>query len=411
MPVASVDRMPAALPGIPRVLLLALSVSAFSAVGCAPESEGDEVDGASAMTTAQATPDLTAKYGIRPRRYEGYLNSSNEAEYAFSETLREATVFLRQRIAEREVDVTVDEDELATNALAEGLGATVLEPNVVDGLSGFNSLGLDTLVDALPAYKPWLHPEVLAHVRPENIETQTNEKKQTVRSLGNLSVRLGVLACAGVYTWFKARAAADFAAKGLRLSLLPPSGQMYWATVYYNAGAGAGKDWLDKYGVDKYREKWTRGDDFIRYSTNPHFNALLRAASFELLQQTVYEHGKRPPTPALPMVAAGTEKVYPLKLRAEDDVQVAEVTVKDFGKLAEVRLEVTLAAPNESLAVPVGLSTYGATANGTLRGTRDGRAVAVFEVPTLGAARSWQFNVQLPPSARAETLALRYVFR
>jgi type II secretory ATPase GspE/PulE/Tfp pilus assembly ATPase PilB-like protein len=92
-----------------------------------------------------------------------------------------------------------------------------------------------------PAYEPWLHPDVVAHVRPENIETASNEKQQKVRSLGNLSVRLGVLASAGLYTWFKARAAADFASMGTARRCGPLNAHATAAVSrHVNAGARSG---------------------------------------------------------------------------------------------------------------------------------------------------------------------------
>lgn len=401
-----------ATPAIRQVLTLLLLQVVLGVTGCAPEEDANIDDGANAMTTEEATPKLTAQYGVRPRRYEGYFNASNEAEHAFSLALREATTFLRQRIAERRADFTVDEAELATNILSEGLGFYVLEPNQLERISGFGALGIDTIVDSLPAYTPWLHPDVLAHVRPENIERAMNEKSENVQSLKGLSVRLGVLANAGLYAWFKSRVAADFAASGKRLSNLPTPGQVFWGTLYFNSGAGNGKATLAKNGADYYRQKWTRADDFTRYATVPQYNALWRTASYELLTQTVFAGGTREVPEGRPMGAAGTRRDYLLTLRKEGDVDVAELTVDDWGKLASVHLVVEV-DPSLVAPIPAKLTTgsFEIPSVTSILPKGDGTAEVGFSFSAYGAARPWKLEVRLPPEARADTLKLVYILR
>src|SRR5687768_14719281 len=78
---------------------------------------------------------LTQKYGVRPRRYGGYFNASNEAELRFRAALAEATTFL-----ETKVDVWTA--ELAVNFLAEG-GLTLLDDNVVSDIDSYAAIGAD----------------------------------------------------------------------------------------------------------------------------------------------------------------------------------------------------------------------------------------------------------------------------
>ena len=77
----------------------------------------------------------------------------------------------------------------------------------------------------------------------------------------------------------------DLSARHTAWESLSPRDQFYWTTVYYNSGAGAGHDLLEKHGVGIASQPWTRGDDYGHYGSNPMFNATWRTATWELVSR------------------------------------------------------------------------------------------------------------------------------
>ena len=231
---------------------------------------------------------LQARYGVRPRRYAGLFDSSNEAETRFRTALPVATDLENRTSVQLGGSFDVDQAELATNFISEG-GFFVLDDNQVSGIDGFGSLGIDTLVDNYPALEPWLATIVRTAVeRGDRTQTSTNELGQEVHTLTDLTLEEGAFANAGMFAWAKAQAAADLAARGIDIDSLPRAGAFFWATIYFNAGPGTGRKILDRNGARYFEQKWTKDDDPGQFSTSAQFNALWRTASYEYLARVVF---------------------------------------------------------------------------------------------------------------------------
>jgi hypothetical protein len=272
-----------------RNVLAALALSV--AGGCAaaePEMADMEDPGDGADNADPLVDTLRQKYGVRPRRYDGLFNDSNEAEKRFKQLLPEATAFINMRAAELGGAFDVNDAELATNFITEG-GFFVLDGNQLDGIDGFGALGIDTLVDNYNALKPWLHPMVREAVeRGDRTVTRTNELGQQVKTLTNLTMAEGLYANAGMYAWAKSIAAGDLAGKGAPIADLPLEGKFFWSTIYFNAGPGTGRKILNSNGARFFEVKWTKADDAGKFSQSAQFNALWRTASFEYLMKKVF---------------------------------------------------------------------------------------------------------------------------
>lgn len=234
---------------------------------------------------------------MRPRRYNGLFNGNGTAERRFLRALPDVARYINGKLKDKGYAVDVQEAELAINFITEG-GYFVLTSNMVDGIDGFSYLGIDTIVDNYGALKSWLHKSVRQLVEGgQNTVVTTNEKGETVQSLSGLTLEQGLYANAGMYAWSKAVASKDIGARGSTLSTQPRTRQLFWATIYYNAGIGTGRKILDKHGVSYDSEPWPYADDAARYSRSARFNALWRTSSFEFALLTTYANGspKAPP--------------------------------------------------------------------------------------------------------------------
>lgn len=235
--------------------------------------------------------ELRDQYGVRPRRYNGLFNCSCTAEQMFVEELPAITAFLNDQARAGGYQVRFTDAELASNFITEG-GFFVLVDDRTDGIDGFNSAGIDTLVDNYTALRYWLHQVVRDAVDAgDRVVTRVNEKGEEVKTLTDLTFQEVLYANAGMYAWAKAVAARDIGNAGTNLDDLDWPVQYFWGTLYYNAGPGWGRKMLDKYGVTYHQKVWTREDDPYQYSFNARYNALWRTASFSYMQLTVYPDG------------------------------------------------------------------------------------------------------------------------
>lgn len=274
------------------VLLAACSTGGNRAADLANQEAPGAGSGKADGATDPVVSELKLKYGVRPRRYNGFFDGSNQAETQFLGLLPNVSQYLNQRAADLGSDATLNEAAIATNFITEG-GFYVLDGNQTDGIDGYQELGIDSLVDNYAALKPWLNPIVQMLVESGgNGETAVNEQGQTVHTLTNLTLEQGLWANAGMFAWAKSIAASDLAARGTRITSLPSDGAFFWTTIYYNAGAGTARKLLDRYGIDYYQRKWTHADDPSRYSLDARYNALWRTASYEYMLITVYGGGK-----------------------------------------------------------------------------------------------------------------------
>jgi hypothetical protein len=227
---------------------------------------------------------LTAQHGIRPRLYRSFFdNPQNEAQERFLVALPKVVAFLNQAFAAAGSSVRVSEAEVAANFLAES-GIIVLDQNRTEQISGYTDVGIDTLVDRYQSLKRWLPAEVRALVEGgQKSVTTENEKHEKVTTLDDINLEQSLYANGAIFAAMKQQVATDFAARGINFSSLPPDGQMFWTTVYFNAGEGAGRKMLAQRGAEAYRQRWTGTDITTDHDHNPFFNSKMRQASFALL--------------------------------------------------------------------------------------------------------------------------------
>jgi len=251
------------------------------------------IPSAQAATPNLDTPkirELTGRWGVRPRVYAGLWKGDNAAEQRFLDALPEVTRFLNERLAKSGSPVRVTEAEVATNFLAEG-AIVPLSKGDPGPYHSFSVMGLDSLVTNYAALKPWLHDSVVREVATGWRGTVQNEKKQNLEVIHFLGMEPGMYASGGMYVWSKMQATRDLAARGVKMSDLPQEAQVYWSTIYFNAGPALGRRTLDQYGVDDYKVPWSGGES-LRYHFNQRYNARWRTGTFELLQHDVYARKK-----------------------------------------------------------------------------------------------------------------------
>ncbi len=234
---------------------------------------------------AQRNATIAKKHGTRPKRYASYLKGkSNVAERRFAEALPKVVAHAKNVALAHHVTVT--REELATNILSEGV-AVALNQDLADGLDGYGAFGIDTLVDRKKELQPFLDNRTKKLIEdPNKLSENVNEKKETVHSLTNLSIEEGMYANASMYVWSKARLAKDLEAQGASLDDLPPAGQFFWSTVYFNAGPKMGKKHLADWGIDAWEDPWTLEDSDELHGQDSRYNAHWRTATFESLSES-----------------------------------------------------------------------------------------------------------------------------
>lgn len=288
---------------------LLLSIVFALSIGCeTPTDDMIVFDETLADISDPTVQRLVGEYGVRPRKYSGLLNNSCTAEHRFMTVLPEVTQFINERLAARGTAVRVTEAELAINFITEG-GYYVLADNYSDCIDGFNALGIDTLVDNLEALRPFLHDAVLALADAgDNTQSYINERGEQVRTLSGLTVEEGLFANAGMYAWAKYQAERDVQARGSSLATLEQRAQVFWGTVYFNAGPGTGRNTLDTHGVQYYNvagvctdPQTVQGCEEQNYNNRMvQFNALWRTASHALLTSSACPNGDCPTPSSVP---------------------------------------------------------------------------------------------------------------
>src|SRR5687767_13335717 len=112
-----------------RHIVIACVVLASVASGCITDDEEIEVgedgaladaedylsDGKSDAAYDTLSAQLKTKYGVRPRRYNGLFDGSNEAERRFVAALPRVTAMMNHRAQLQGLHVTFTQAELATN--------------------------------------------------------------------------------------------------------------------------------------------------------------------------------------------------------------------------------------------------------------------------------------------------------
>ena len=242
---------------------------------------GDQLfDSASADNDA-LDDHLYQKYGVHPRRYTGFFDGSNDAEIMFDAALPEVETLIADRISHNGYWFTLDRHEIAINAIAEG-AYFPLVTNQTDCLDGFQYFGIDTLVDNLAAYRPWLSDEIIALANdPDHVVASTNELGETVHTLTCITLAQGLSANASLFAWSRAKASDRIGADAFYE--LPQEAEFFWTTIFYNAGVAAGRRALANHGVGYYETRWRYGDDAERFGGYILFNADWRTASYEYL--------------------------------------------------------------------------------------------------------------------------------
>lgn len=282
----------------PRLPALALiSMLSFTAVGCADdigtplEQPGDKADDADPLVQ-----ELTEKYGLRPRRYAGFYNDSNEAERRFTARLPLVTDELNARGVELGYPVDFTEAELAINFITEG-GYFLLDSDFTDSdydagiyIDGFTYLGVDTFADNLDALAPWFTAEIERAFNAGEIGTfeAENELGQTVNSIVVQTIEQGLEVNAIVFAWSRSMLMNDLAENSETLAGLDAEARFFWSTMYYNAGTGFGRARLREHGSDYWQVKWTGPDDHATQSRYARYNAFWRTSSLEYLTRTTY---------------------------------------------------------------------------------------------------------------------------
>jgi hypothetical protein len=273
-------------------------------IACVPATGGPVDDGSPFGAKADGedplSRELTERYGVRPRSYAGLFNGSNHTEHRFIENLPVVTAHVNAVFERKGLRARVTEAGVAINFILEG-GFDLLENDCAKGIDGFNSLGIDTIVDNRVALWDWLHPSLRELIEDEsNWALSSNERGEQVISLANLDLLPGMYGSAGMWAWSKFAAALDFERRGHRLTALPMEGQVFWTTVYFNSGAGTARMFLDRHGPDWYAERWNREDDWRQHSRNSQYNAVLRTSSFDYMMRTLYESGRPEVNQSLP---------------------------------------------------------------------------------------------------------------
>jgi len=266
----------------------------------APEDDRNLTAGERA-SRAGLEGELTRFHGQRPRKYNGLLNGNVESEQCFAGAITAVTAYVNARLAARGFNERVDEYELATNFITEG-GYFPLYGNRLTGIDGFGELGVDTLVSNYAALKPFLHEDVRRLVDGGNQTVElVNENGETVFTLEDMNIEEGLYANAGMYVYERANVASDMANPALLqrwcrrkgktanaaivatdMATLPQWQQFFWTTVYYNAGAGRGRQFLCQHWLPWASQSYDGADN----NRAAKFNAAWRTSTYRYMAGT-----------------------------------------------------------------------------------------------------------------------------
>ncbi|HEY4176626.1 MAG TPA: hypothetical protein VGM90_07340 [Kofleriaceae bacterium] len=291
---------------------LPILLLAVLAAGCAADALDDdgEVAGDDRDFSGQESPGegkadgavdpnvtaLTTKYGLRPRRYTGLFNDSNDAETRFTTALPAIVDAINERTAAHGDAFRVTAEEVATNFITEG-GYYLLDMNFTDSqpgnvIDGFLYLGTDTIVTRASQVNPWLSDDLRRLIAdPAHRLTNVNEKGENTTTIYVDTIEQGVELNAAMFAWSRSLFEKDVEAMHKTWASVAPEARFFWTTIYFNAGSGFAKPQLQAHGVDYWKTKWTRGDDPAQFSRYARYNALWRTSSWEYMTRT-------PATPA-----------------------------------------------------------------------------------------------------------------
>lgn len=391
-----------------RSWLVALAVvsSASTLVGCSADSSSPDADDNSEDAIASS-------YGVRAHKFDGFFDGSNEAEYTFLNALPEVTAFINQQAKANGAGFTVTEAELALNGIAEGI-YYALNDDLLSGLDGYEFFGIDTLVDNQAAIMPYLHPSVVALLGTDHVKASTNEKGQTVHTLTNLTLVQGLYANAAMFAYSKSQAAKDLAKAGHPMSSLPETGQFFWTTIYYNAGAGYGHSALVAHGYSFYKTPWTKADDATEYGGNAEYNALWRTASLALMDHDVYhDDGKRDPIANHDFGEEGTTASTTIATSDDDATNGISktVTVTNWGAASTVgvHLDLDQSYSGDPVSISVTTGSDGVVAGSGSLSFNDASGDGTFVFNGgygFGAAQTWNVTVGGMNGAHVKDMSL-----
>lgn len=222
---------------------------------------------------------LQVKYGVRPRRWSGYVDDRREIGVMNSVLAAAKTV------------PGIAPAFLFTIGVGEGLNTyfDATPDAVVDTsrpVSGFGDIGLDEFISMVPLLKakqllPADWTEGVQYTRARPIR---NERGGDVASADFRDLDAGLTALAAVLGWCRQRflhdAAQVLGAAAARA--LTPQQTNFFTYVYFNAGAGFGKKQLMAQGLEFFRPASPNATEDGR---NARVNALIRIASLELLER------------------------------------------------------------------------------------------------------------------------------
>jgi hypothetical protein len=262
--------------------------------------EAYQSDGKNDAAYDAISVELTAKYGLRPRKYNGFFNDSNTAEKRYKAHLPAVVTAINTRAASQGLGFRFTAQELAVNFITEG-GFYLLEHDwyqtgqmiTFEGqmgellIDGFTFLGCDTIVDNAAAVKPWLSTEMQTWIAdPMHQFATQNELNQTVHSIYVDTIEQGMELNAAMFAWSRSLAAKAIAKSGKKIESLAAEARFFWTTVWFNAGPGFGAQQLEAHGVDYWKTKWTGKDD-PAMSKYARYNALWRTSSWDFMTRTL----------------------------------------------------------------------------------------------------------------------------
>lgn len=257
--------------------------------------------------------------GVRVPVYNYLFDGSSAAERIFRALLTQVTTFINGKLRDSGYAFTLHEAELATNFLAEGGDRPIARGDPAAFFSGAGSLGIDSFMDEYPKLKRWLPTKVIQLVEACSVleieralqrtltgiekdfvtsPTQscyapgvrgsglltvpfTNELSTTYYTLDLIDMDIGMYANAAMFVASMTRAARDIPS----FAELEREARFFWATVYFNSGAGNGRKLLQKHGVDYYRQQLAPTRVPLM---SAQYHAIKRMSSMGFLLRTVY---------------------------------------------------------------------------------------------------------------------------
>ena len=347
-------------------------------------AEDGAADAPATETAPEAPPDratekktLEKSRGLRPRDYSNSLDGSNLAETAFREYLPIVTASMNTRAAAQGLTFRFNEAEIASNFLMEG-GILALQSNATTGLDGFQYFGIDTFMNRYTELLPWLDESIKKEM--VSSKTNQNEKSESVKSITNISLVQGLWANAAMWAQAKGMLDTDLRAMGTSVAELPDTRQMFWTTMYYNAGPGTGHKYLEKNGVEFADKKWTKGEDEANW-TNAQYNAVMRTSTYEFFRdQECGTDGHLKPVPS------GTDRS---RVAADATARLARVETKlTAARAALATADQKLTEAQAQLAAATSAATR-AKLEASVKSLTAKRALAEKQVRLLEHEKEW----------------------